>query len=104
MRTHNILEKQLLSGCYIKITSLFIGLAPKVEIETSTFGEDWYKMLESPKHADVMFVLESEHKLDAHKIVLSSASKVFERIFAISSATQVCTITKLSRDMTKPTK
>lgn len=64
------------------------GLAPKVEIETSTFGEDWYKMLESPKHADVTLVLEGEHKLDAHKIVLSSASKVFERIFGISSATQ----------------
>ena len=66
-----------------------------MEIETSTFGEDWYKMLESPKHADVTLVLEGEHKLDAHKIVLSSASKVFERIFGISSATQVCTITKL---------
>ena len=60
-----------------------------MEIETSTFGDDWYKMLQSPKHADVTFVLEGQHKLEAHKIMLSSASKVFERIFGVSSATQV---------------
>ena len=65
-----------------------------MEIETTTFEEDWYKMLESPKHADVTFVIEGEHKLDAYKIVLTSASKVFERIFGISTATQVRTITK----------
>ena len=46
-------------------------------------------MLQNPKHADVTFVLEGHHKLDAHKIVLSSASKVFERIFGISAVTQV---------------
>ena len=68
----------------------FTGLAPKLEIETSTFGEDWYKMLETPKHADVTFVLEGSHKLEAHKVVLSSASKVFERIFGISTSTQAC--------------
>ncbi|XP_045160594.2 rho-related protein racA-like isoform X2 [Mercenaria mercenaria] len=60
------------------------GFAPKIEIETSTFGDDWYRMLQDPKHCDVTFVLEEKHRLDAHKTVLCAASKVFSKILGIS--------------------
>lgn len=60
------------------------GFAPTIEIETSTFGEDWHKMLQDPKYCDVTFVLEQKHRLDAHKVVLCAASKVFSKILGIS--------------------
>jgi len=65
------------------------GFAPKIEIETSTFGDDWYRMLQDPKHCDVTFVLEDKHRLDAHKLVLCSSSKVFAKIFGISKPVKV---------------
>ncbi|KAL3869767.1 hypothetical protein ACJMK2_042404 [Sinanodonta woodiana] len=60
------------------------GKAPWIEIETSTFADDWYKMLQDPKYPDITFKLEGSHQLDAHRIVLCSASKVFSKIFGIS--------------------
>ncbi|XP_060562983.1 rho-related protein racA-like [Ruditapes philippinarum] len=60
------------------------GFAPKIEITTSTFGDEWYRMLQDPKHCDVTFVLEEKHRLDAHTTVLCAASKVFAKILGIS--------------------
>ena len=57
------------------------GKAPWIEIETSIFADDWMRMLEDPKHSDVTFLLEGQHQIEAHKIVLCSASKFFCRVF-----------------------
>ncbi|WAR24340.1 RACA-like protein [Mya arenaria] len=60
------------------------GFAPKIDIETSTFGEDWYRMLQDPRHCDVTFRLAGSHSLDAHSLVLCAASKMFAKIFGVS--------------------
>jgi hypothetical protein len=65
------------------------GFAPKIEITTSTFGDEWYRMLQDPKHCDVTFVLEEKHRLDAHTTVLCAASKVFAKILGISKPMKV---------------
>ncbi|OWF34060.1 rho-related protein racA-like [Mizuhopecten yessoensis] len=57
--------------------------APWIEVETSRFAEDWMAMHENPVHADVTFVMNGQHNLDAHKIVLCSASKYFRQIFGL---------------------
>ncbi|XP_069121947.1 rho-related protein racA-like isoform X2 [Argopecten irradians] len=62
------------------------GKAPWIEIETSQFAEDWMAMHENPTHADVTFVLSGQHNLDAHKIILCSASKYFRRVFGMMSS------------------
>ncbi|XP_033732152.1 rho-related protein racA-like [Pecten maximus] len=62
------------------------GKAPWIEVETSRIAEDWMAMHENPVHADVTFVLSGQHKLDAHKIVLCSASKYFRRVFGMMSS------------------
>ncbi|XP_052774925.1 rho-related protein racA-like [Mya arenaria] len=60
------------------------GTAPKIDIETSTFGEDWYRILQDPRHCDVTFRLAGSHSLDAHSLVLCAASKMFAKIFGVS--------------------
>ncbi|CAC5402033.1 RHOBTB1_2 [Mytilus coruscus] len=63
------------------------GKAPWIEIETSTFAEDWQKMLEDPKFSDVTFLLEDgQQKLHAHKLVLCSASKYFCQILGLPNS------------------
>ncbi|VDI62241.1 Hypothetical predicted protein [Mytilus galloprovincialis] len=63
------------------------GKAPWVEIETSTFAEDWQKMLEDPKFSDVTFLFEDgQQKLQAHKLVLCSASKYFCQILGLPNS------------------
>ncbi|XP_071157447.1 rho-related protein racA-like [Mytilus edulis] len=63
------------------------GKAPWIEIETSTFAEDWQKMLEDPKFSDVTFLLEDgQQKLQAHKLVLCSASKYFCQILGLPNS------------------
>ncbi|XP_067686081.1 rho-related protein racA-like [Haliotis asinina] len=59
------------------------GLAPWIEIETSKFADHWYQLLEDPKFSDVTFLLGDRHQLDAHKIILSSASKYFAQILGL---------------------
>lgn len=62
------------------------GFAPSIEIQTSSYGEDWYKMIQDPKHSDITFILNDKHRLDAHSVVLCSASKVFSRILGMSKS------------------
>lgn len=65
------------------------GKAPWIEIETSTFADDWQKMLEEPKFSDVVFLLEDgQEKLEAHKLVLCSASNFFRQIFGLPNNTK----------------
>ncbi|KAL4222307.1 hypothetical protein ACF0H5_018345 [Mactra antiquata] len=60
------------------------GFAPKIEIETSTFCDDWLRMLQNPLFTDVTFILEDKHQLDVHSFVLCAASKVFAKILGFS--------------------
>lgn len=64
------------------------GKAPWVEIMTSTFSSDWTKALQNPVHSDVTFILEGNHKLDAHRLVLCAASKFFQKVFRFSQSEQ----------------
>lgn len=58
------------------------GKAPWTYVETSTFGEDWGKLLNDKETADVEFVcLADDTKFPAHKVVLWSASELFRSIF-----------------------
>ncbi|XP_060078518.1 rho-related protein racA-like [Ylistrum balloti] len=59
------------------------GMAPKIEVETSRFADDWLAMHENPVHADVTFILREQLNLDAHKIVLCSSSTYFRRVFGM---------------------
>nr|XP_019921996.2 rho-related protein racA isoform X2 [Crassostrea gigas] len=65
-----------------------VGKAPWVEIMTSTFSSDWTKALQNPVHSDVTFILEGNHKLDAHRLVLCAASKFFQKVFRFSQSEQ----------------
>lgn len=64
------------------------GKAPWVEIMTSTFSSDWTKALQNPSHSDVTFILEGNHKLDAHRLVLCAASRFFQKVFRFSHTEQ----------------
>ncbi|KAJ8306845.1 hypothetical protein KUTeg_014929 [Tegillarca granosa] len=55
------------------------GKAPWIEVETSVFANDWTKMLQEPKYPDVTFIVQGQINLSAHKIILCSASKFFNR-------------------------
>ncbi|XP_060078505.1 rho-related protein racA-like [Ylistrum balloti] len=59
------------------------GMAPKIEVETSRFADDWLAMHENPVHADVTFILRGQLNLDAHTIVLCSSSTYFRRVFGM---------------------
>uniref|UniRef100_A0A8W8N4J3 BTB domain-containing protein n=1 Tax=Magallana gigas TaxID=29159 RepID=A0A8W8N4J3_MAGGI len=62
--------------------------APLVEVMTSTFSSDWMKALQNPVHSDVTFILEGNHKLNAHRLVLCAASKFFQKVFRFSQSEQ----------------
>ena len=47
------------------------------------------KALQTPNYADVSFILDGDHKLEAHRLVLSAASKFFQRVFRFSPKEQV---------------
>jgi small GTP-binding protein len=49
----------------------------KITIENSTFPDDWQKVLQCTRYSDVIFIVEETEQLQAHKIVLCSASKIF---------------------------
>lgn len=68
------------------------GKAPWVEIMTSTFSSDWMKALQNPNYTDVTFILDGNHKLEAHRLVLCAASKFFQRVFKFSHGGQVVLI------------
>ena len=66
------------------------GRTPGIEIETSTFANDWQKMLEEPKFSDVVFLLEDgQEKLEAHKLILCSTSNFFRQILGLPNTTKV---------------
>ncbi|XP_067687391.1 rho-related protein racA-like [Haliotis asinina] len=71
------------------------GLAPWIEIETSKFADHWYQLLEDPKFSDVTFLLGDRDQLDAHKIILSSASKYFAQILGLPFTRKVNQLTKV---------
>ncbi|CAH1773134.1 unnamed protein product [Owenia fusiformis] len=56
---------------------------PCPEIETSTFAEQWLKLLKNPSYADVTFKV-GHHELLAHKIILCAASETFRKLINIT--------------------
>ncbi|XP_064643451.1 rho-related protein racA-like [Lineus longissimus] len=60
------------------------GRAPWIEVQTSSFGPDWQKMLENPRHADVAFVIQGNYRLEAHKCLLCCASRLFCRVLGVT--------------------
>ncbi|KAH9524454.1 hypothetical protein Btru_054606 [Bulinus truncatus] len=58
------------------------GKAPWMEIESSTFAENWLKTLQNPQFHDVTFLVETSRRLHAHRVVLCAASKFFGKILA----------------------
>ncbi|XP_071101389.1 rho-related protein racA-like [Haliotis cracherodii] len=76
------------------------GRAPWTEIETSKFAEHWYQLLEDPKFSDVTFLLGDRHQLDAHKLLLSSASKFFAQILQLPFTKKTNQLTKIKETET----
>ncbi|KAK0053158.1 rho-related protein racA [Biomphalaria pfeifferi] len=58
------------------------GKAPWMEIESSTFADNWYKTLQNPKFHDVTFLVEGTRRLHAHRVVICSASKFFGKVLS----------------------
>ena len=58
--------------------------APLINIETSTYADDWKAMIDKAAIADVEFVVESQ-VLYAHKIIICAASQLFRNILSICS-------------------
>ncbi|KAL8568759.1 hypothetical protein ACOMHN_054546 [Nucella lapillus] len=61
------------------------GKAPWLEVETSTFADKWFRTLQDPRFHDVTFIVEGDHQLHAHKIVVCSASKFFAKVLKMSA-------------------
>jgi hypothetical protein len=59
------------------------GKAPWLEIETSTFADNWGNLLKKPEHADVVFIVDGNVRVLAHRILLVAASNFWARVFAI---------------------
>lgn len=57
--------------------------APWINIPSSSFAEDWAKLVNKPDHADVTFELGHVH-YHAHRFVLCSASDVFRMLLGVS--------------------
>lgn len=55
--------------------------SPKIQVEPPGYANDWMAMLENPVHADVTFILDGQHSVEAHEIILCSASEYFRQIF-----------------------
>ena len=79
---------------YVSYLLYFSGKAPSIEIQTSIFADQMKGMLESPSHADVIFVIENTHRIEAHRIVLCSASKFFQSVFSVKDKKVVSRICK----------
>ena len=60
-----------------------------MDVQTSTFADDWYKVLQDPRFHDVTFIVEGQRELHAHKIVLCSASKFFAKVLGFVAGTGV---------------
>jgi len=56
------------------------GFAPEIQIQTSTYGEDWLSTLRRGDHTDCVLNLASGQEVKVHKIILSSASKVLSQV------------------------
>ena len=50
---------------------------PTIQIDPSTFADDWLDALKDQRDTDVLFLLGSGTELRAHKIVLCAASSFF---------------------------
>ena len=57
--------------------------APWINIPSSSFSEDWGKLVNSPDHSDVVFELDAV-SYHAHAYVLCSASDVFRMLLGVS--------------------
>ena len=62
--------------------------APWINIPSSSFAEDWSKLVNKSEHADVTFELERASFL-AHKFVLCSASDVFRVLLGVGAELKV---------------
>lgn len=58
--------------------------APWINVETSTYADDWKAMTDNPTIADVEFRVES-NIFHAHKVILCAASQLFRNIFHVCS-------------------
>lgn len=62
------------------------GLAPQIEIQSSSFAADLKKLMEDANYADIQFHFhEDTTPLKAHKLILISASNVFRDILSTFS-------------------
>ncbi|CAH1773133.1 unnamed protein product [Owenia fusiformis] len=75
------------------------GKAPLLEIETSTFADQWHKMLKNPSNTDVAFKV-GRHELVAHKIILCAASETFRRMLDITPDSEVNQLEAVECDIT----
>ena len=60
------------------------GKSPWLEVETSTFAEDWQKAVENPRHSDLTFVVDGTHRLQAHKVIVCSACKLLRKVLGVA--------------------
>ena len=63
------------------VLSHFTGLAPHVDVLTSSFASDWKTMMSDTDTADVRFVFSDGQSVDAHKTIFTAASSIFKNIF-----------------------
>jgi len=57
------------------------GKAPRLEMLTSMFADQWQAAIERPTHTDVTFLVDGQHRFEAHQVILCAASQLFQHIF-----------------------
>ena len=67
--------------------------APVININTSTFAEDWKRLVNSEELADVAFLL-GPKTYHAHKYILCSASEVFRKMFGVEDTVMTTSLGK----------
>ena len=60
---------------------LFSGFAPRVEILTSSFANDWQTMMADTGSTDVRFQFSDGQSVEVHKTILTAASSIFKNVF-----------------------
>ena len=63
---------------------------PTIQIDPSTFADDWLAALKDQRDTDVLFVLGSGTEIRAHKIVLCAASSFFADVICQTEVERCC--------------
>ena len=77
------------------ISFLLPALPPSIDVKTSTFADDWLKMLHDRHHTDVTFLLNESNRLEAHRVMIAASSTFFRKVTQVNMIPKVKTFVSI---------